>query len=467
MTFFQSQRVLMLILLLALTLRLIAAFQQDVESVFRAGGGGDALWYLNNGWGLVSGQARGVIRGEAFEIEALPSPPVYLLMVGIPQFFLSEYDAARLILVLQALMGTGICFFAYGIARRIAQSEPAGFAAAAVLAVSPALIITGTYFLTETTAIFFLSAGLWAYTEWTYRTYSLLSPQPLAIPLSMQRGSASFSAIREREQVFLLIIASLFLGIATLTRAAYVLFPALLIFHIFGLYRRRWWWGITLAVLFLLVYGAVISTWTAYHLVRFNRLIVVSNQFMPAVWRGAVADETSTPEEMDALLLPDCTEDCTKPLSQDVYGEQVATTIAADLPGYIQRRVSEMLNASLIPYGTQELPGESLRDLLRRWLTEDFSLGGFLRLVNGDNFWLKLAMYAFQYAGIVFGIIGLWVNRRHPALWFIPVSLILYTHGIHLVLLALPRYLFATQVCWWILAAGGIKQLIFCGNQQN
>jgi hypothetical protein len=118
-----------------------------------------------------------------------------------------------------------------------------------------------------------------------------------------------------------------------------------------------------------------------------------------------------------------------------------------------------MLNASLIPYGTQELPGESLRDLLRLGLTEDFNLEGFLRLVNGNYFWLKLAMYAFHYGGILFGLAAIWQLRRRPEVWLIPVSLIVYLHTIHVVLLALPRYLFPTQIGWWVLAAVGIKHL--------
>ncbi len=441
MSFFQSHRWLLLILLVALGLRLYVAAGRDIQTAFMVGGGGDEVWYMNNGWGLVSGQIRGVIRGQAFEIEALPSPPVYLLIVGIPQFLLPEHDAARFVLILQTIMGTTICFFAYGIAHRIANDNRAGLIAAAALAISPAFIITGTYLLTETTAIFFLSAGLWAYTEWVNKNLS-----------TDYRGEFRHS---------LLLIAGILLGLATLTRAAFILFPALVALHLVWIYRRQWRRGILLALLLLLVYGATISTWTAYNFVRFNRFIVVSNQFMPAVWRGAVADDASTPQEMDAMLLPDCTENCSQPLADEIYSQQVTTTITADLAGYIQRRLNEMLNASSIPYGTQEMPGESLRELLRLWLTEDFSWQGFLRLVNGDYFWLKLAMYGFHYGGILFGLVGLWHLRRRPDLWMIPMSLIIYTHGIHLVLLALPRYLFPTQVCWWLLAAVGIKHLLY------
>jgi hypothetical protein len=85
-------------------------------------------------------------------------------------------------------------------------------------------------------------------------------------------------------------------------------------------------------------------------------------------------------------------------------------------------------------------------------LQEDFSPAGFGRLLNGDQFWLKLALYGLHYGGIVLGLIGLWRGRKQGLWLWLPLSVIVYTNGIHLVLLALPRYIFPTQVYWWILA---------------
>ena len=62
-----------------------------------------------------------------------------------------------------------------------------------------------------------------------------------------------------------------------------------------GLWLRR-------GVLLLVVYGAVISTWTIYNLGMWGNFVIGSNQLMPALWRGAVQTD-GTPKQNDALLL--------------------------------------------------------------------------------------------------------------------------------------------------------------------
>ena len=54
--------------------------------------------------------------------------------------------------------------------------------------------------------------------------------------------------------------------------------------------------------LLLVVYLAVLSTWTVYNLVMWDRFVFVSDRLLPAVWRG-LESEDGSPQENDALLL--------------------------------------------------------------------------------------------------------------------------------------------------------------------
>src|SRR5688572_29130210 len=156
---------LLWILLLALCLRLIVAFQQDALAPYSAVVGGDEAWYLANGWGMMSGLPHGTIRGITFYVEVIPGAPAYLVLVGLPQMFLPDEAAVRLIFVLQALMGTAVCYFACRIATLLTGDTRAGRAAAFVLAVSPAFIVMTGWILSEPLYIFLTTTGIWLYQE--------------------------------------------------------------------------------------------------------------------------------------------------------------------------------------------------------------------------------------------------------------------------------------------------------------
>lgn len=401
-----KQRWLLLVLLLAFVLRAGHALGQDHMAPYTAGGG-DSGWYLLNGHALVAGMEAGEFKGRGVELTRLPTPPLYLLFVGLWQEVLPPEQAIIMIRLLQAALGAATCLLAYHLARIVGHDERAGLAAAAVLAVSPAFVMEPANILTETLYIFLLTAGLWQYL----------------------RGTAEGAGLRA------LALCGLLLGLATLTRPVPLLFPVVLALHLLLRGRRA---ALRPVLTLLLVYALVILSWTAYNLVRWGRVVIVSDQFSAFLYVGAAGWES--PAAVDAALE-----------GQDPAAA-AGSIITGDPAGYLGRRVGELLGALLQPHGTAELSGPGLREMTLEWLREDRTPGGLASLTTMENFWPKLALYLFHYAGVGLGLAGLWYSRKHDAV--LPLAaFIAYTLLIHLVLLALPRYIFPTQVLLWALAA--------------
>jgi 4-amino-4-deoxy-L-arabinose transferase-like glycosyltransferase len=425
-------------LLVALVLRLAVSLPRDAEAVYRAGGGGDEAWYLANGYGFASGESYGYARGISFEVKTQPGAVAYLIMVGLPQMAFHDATATRFIWIVQAVMGAGLCVFAYGITRHMTRREETGLIAAWAIALNPSFILVSSYILTET-LFFFLAAGaVWLYID------KISVPGIVGRPV---RPLVAYTAL-----------VGLICGAAVLTRAVFILFPLVLILHLLWRGRASWHRAMGLAGVLLLTYIAMTLTWTVFLWANYGRFVVASTQFMPAVWRGVV-EADDTPQSMDAALQANCHENCSQGATTQVYTGQVSAVVQADLKGVLLRRAREWFDAVVNPYPAAELGGESLRALLLTWLRQDRSLAGLQRLVEGDNFVLKTLLYLFHYGGIVFGLIGLWRYRRRGAVTHVLVGFLLYTYGIHTVLLAIPRYIFPSQLYWWCAAAAGLWTL--------
>ena len=76
--------------------------------------------------------------------------------------------------------------------------------------------------------------------------------------------------------------------------------------------------------------------------------------------------------------------------------------------------------------------------------------------MQGDNFVPKLILYLFHYAALIGGLIGIWLYRRRWRVALPMIGLIAYLTLVHLALYALPRYLFPTELFWWVFAAAAI-----------
>lgn len=445
---------LLLILAVALTLRVAYVLSLDAMTPYSAMGG-DNRFYLAHGYTLVTGR----LSPQMYvDLSRLGTPPVYLLFNGFWQALLPS-DAAisgvRLsdgfpaaygvlyaapspaaviaIRLSQALLSAATCTLAYRLARRITREPRAGLIAAGVLAVSPVFILETGVIGTETLYVFLLTAALTIYTAATDRPQS--------------------------GWLLRLAAAGVLLGLATLTRAVLLLFPLGLALHLLLVYRP--WEALKRAGWMLLVYSLVISTWTVYNAVRYDRLIIAGEGFAAFLYVGAAG--WGGAQGTDAQLAEDAAEaglTLDNGDRQQVYTEVAGTAIGSDPLGYLRRRVSELAGAYLQPHGTVFFPGESLRAIVAGWLRDDRSVGGLAALTQADGFWPKLVVYVFHYVGLAAGLIGMWLTRRRWRVALPLIGFILYTTLVHLFLLALPRYIFPTEVFWWVFAAAALAKVI-------
>ncbi|MCC6616562.1 MAG: glycosyltransferase family 39 protein [Anaerolineae bacterium] len=411
------RRWLLLLLALGLILRLAYGLSQPPFTAY-TGTGGDSGWYLLNGLALVGGR---LPEGMQVDISTLQPPPGYLIFVGIPQLFLPLTDAVRAILVLQALLSTATCYLAYLIAEKVA-GERAGLFALAVLAFSPAFILESGQVVTETLYLFLLAAAFVVYLSAIERTAAMSRPD-----LARLAGAGAL------------------FGLATLTRAVLLLFPLGLMIHFVLVHRSSRTIHALLAL--GLSFALVVSTWTIYNLARWDRFVLAGEGFGGLIYAGTVGWEG--PNELDAQLEQDASPDA----EGDIYLDAAANVIRRDLPAYLRRRLGELVGAYLQPHNTPLFPGESLRVLAQDWWTQDRSLGGVGRIIQGDAFWPKLMLYVAHFGALLFGTLGMWTTRRQWRLTLPLIGFVAYVTLIHLALYALPRYLFPALMIGHIFAA--------------
>lgn len=420
-----TRRWLLTIVLVALALRVAFGLAQNPLEPYQSLSA-DGSWYLRVGLELVQGA----------DFSHLPPAPLYLLFGGFWQTFLPSDGAVIAIRLAQAAMSAATCWLAFLLARQVAGSARAGLIAAAALALSPAFIIEAAQVATETLYIFLVAAGMAAYIALIDR-----EDDPRWWPA--------------------LALVGLLFGLATLTRAVSLLFPLGLALHLLLV----WGWrrGSQRALVLLLVYALVVSTWTIYNLARFNRLVIGAEGLAATLYIGAT--ENSDPYEVDRRLAEDSSRppdiDATYDERQEAYVDAAANVIGSNPLSYVARRFNQLAGAYLQPHGTIFFPGDSLKDLSTTWLRENRTLGGLLDITRGDAFWPKLAIYAFHYTALIGGLAGIWLLRRRRRVALPLAGFILYTTLVHLVLLALPRYIFPTQVFWWVFAAAALARLPF------
>lgn len=246
-----------------------------------------------------------------------------------------------------------------------------------------------------------------------------------------------------------------------------MLFPLVLVLHLYWLgrhhilrnWRRR-------CLLLLLVYTAMVSTWTLYNLVNWNRFVIVSDQLMGALWRGAESDDGS-PQHNDSLLLEgaevttpaDCEVDCKFEHATETYVSKIGEIVSADPAGYLALRVNELAYSILQPYGTTPFGDISIMAAARHWLSAGRSLNGLVDILRIEGFAIKLAFWIFHYIGIGFGLLGMFWSRKR---WIIAAPLAgfaAYTVAVHFFLLALPRYLFPIELVWLVFAGIALADL--------
>lgn len=419
-----SSRLLVLILALALGLRLAFGLAQDPTLPYQDGGS-DSRWYLGTAYAIVTDTPP---QGTASDGAHLTPPPLYFLVIGIPQALLSPAGAIVAIRVFQAILATATCYFAYRLALLLTGRTSAGLIAAGALAIAPAFIIETAQILTETTYIFLVAGGMWLYLESITRR---------------DRGSAA-NPPGGRGGLALLLGAAALFGLATLTRAVLLAFPLALAVYLL-IVRQGWKW----AALFLLVYVLVVSTWTVYSLARWNRFVIAGDGLEAMFYLGTT--DWKGPQGTDQQLAE---------VSPELnYTEGAQAAIGKDPLGWLRRRVDELAGAYLQPHGVTFYPGESLRSLALDWLRGDRSIAGLLALTHGDAFWPKLVLYVLHYVALLGGLAGMWLYRRQWRVALPLIGSIAYLTLVHLALLALPRYLFPNEIFWWVFTAAALSRL--------
>ncbi len=441
-------RLLPFILLLGLLLRLAYALSLPTVSEFTGAGGGDSSWFLANGYGFFSGQVHGRVNGITFYNGTLPTPPLYIIFTGLVQGFLPKHETVVVLRLLQCLAGIAIVWLTARIALILTDDRRVCLLGAGLSAFHPAMVMESGNIATETLYIFFLALALWLYTD--YFLGARLYERP--------------SHISARHA---LALAALALGLATLTRAVAVLFPLALAGHLLLLGQRK-----LLAnwrrdcLLLLLVYAALVSTWTLHNLALWDRLVIVSDQLLGAVWRGAEVRDGS-PQENDALLLAgveppdlgDCQIDCGYSHPAELYLQKISDIVGADPARFLLRRVGELGYSLLQPHGTTTLGDVSVWDAAREWLHGDRSPEGLLDLLRIEGFASKLLVWAFHDIALVFGALGMWWWRKRWQIALPLAGFVLYTLAAHLALLAEPRYLFPIEFALIVFAGAALAQV--------
>jgi 4-amino-4-deoxy-L-arabinose transferase-like glycosyltransferase len=413
----REHRVLLMILTLALGLRLAFALAQDPLRPYEATGG-DSRLYLQIGQYLMS--------GYDYSRVSIPMAPVYLVLNGLAQILFSPAGAIIVLRLLQAIMGTATCYFAYRLARLLSRDERAGLIAAGVVALSPVFIIESAQILTETLYIFLVTSGLWLYAELIER-------------------------VPKRRWLWLTSVG-LLLGLATLTRAVLLAFPVGLVIHLLLVYG--WRGGLKRGAVLVVAYSLTVSTWTVWNLVKWNRFVVGAEGLSAFIFIGAVGwkDPAQLDKQLPVDIPPEIKPDGTFRIHSEDYLAGAGKVIGGNPLGWAGRRVNELINAYLQPHGTTFYSGVSLKDLAAGWLRNDRTPAGLLRLTQADSFWPKLVLYMLHFTALFAGMIGLWLSRRQWRLALPLAGFILYTTLVHLALQAIPRYIFPTEVFWWAFA---------------
>ena len=475
---------LTVILLLAFVLRAGYGLSQDALEPYDRAGGSDAWWYLEYSY-------RQVVN---VNMEPLTSAPLYLLMVGGVRWLLqpeitetvmliapegggldiasvpgaASATTVQVIRLLQALMSTAICYFAYRIARAITGDARAGLVTAAVLALSVAMIVSAGEIMTETLFMFWLTAGMSVY--------------------------VGLVGCSDGEKLGHMALVGVLFGLATLTRAVALLFPLGMVLHgvllvwvnerkphppapspqaergrehrlrvpsplnrrvyartekgCRGEVRQTNAIAMRGIALMLVIYIAMNALWTGWYYARWGQVVIGAKGFSAFLYLGTQGDWQG-PESTDQALgaTPE------NPINDADYVEGAQAAIAANPVQYALSRVENLLLTYAQPYGTVEFPGDSLKSLASTWLRDDRSIGGLIALTRADAFYPKLAIYIVHYSGIALGLVGMWISRSRWQAAIVPMGFIAYITLIHLALLALPRYLFPTLPFWWCFAA--------------
>jgi len=362
--------------------------------------------------------------------EVITFAPLYAFLAGSATHVLGLDNAILALRVLGAILGALTCGFVWRIAQRLTGDNRIAIVAMLGLALNPIAILDNNMVTTETLFLFLLT--------WAFSIYVVPQPDRPAYPRTYIASGALF-------------------GLATLTRVQPVLFPVGLAIHLSLVFS--WRKALRAAAVLLVVYAAVVSTWTVYNLIKFNTLIIGASGATDFLLTGALGYNGSTNVDKQFADHNDGIVPQGDGSRAPVAAKVVEETIRNNPIGYLSHRVKELLSAILQPHMTTYFPGASLKSMAANWLLRDRSPGGLARLLGDSTFWPKLAMYVAHYLALIFGAAGVLLTWRE---WrkFAPLTgFIAYILLLHLFLLVIPRYVYPITPLLWVFAAVAMVRL--------
>lgn len=436
-------RTLFVILMTTFIFRMGYSLIQPPLTPYDRFAGGDEWWFLEYSYRQVTD----------IDMEPLASAPLYVLMVGgVRRAFQAPATDTRVLIaplgggldivsvpgepsagtvitvrVLQAIFSTATVYFVYHIARTLGDGR-SGLVAAGAVGAALAMAVSAAQIMTETLYIFWLTGATALYLTGIHDERET------------QLRWGWFASV------------GLLFALATLTRAVLILFPVGIAAHGLVVWwaqrRRRGWSVITrqgIGVL-LVVYTLACGTWTAYYYLRWDEIVIGARGISAFFYLGTQPD-VQGPEGIDDTL--GATAD--DPIDDAAYVAGAQAVIQSNPVGYVAGRVNNLLRTYAQPYGTAAFPGESLKALAADWLQAP-TISGLGEVLRGAGFVPKLLIYLTHGLGIGLGVIGMAVSWRRWETALVAFGLIAYVTLVHLVLLALPRYLFPTLPFWWCFA---------------
>ncbi|MBO9309235.1 MAG: glycosyltransferase family 39 protein [Chloroflexi bacterium] len=350
-----------------------------------------------------------------------PIPPLYLLYTGVVQSVFGEGNLTifRLLNVLWSTALVGAVF----IAAEAYFNRRVAVIAAWLIAINPIFIVEAGQILTESVFLPLMFSALALHGRYTQR-----------------------DALMTKRHA---VLVGVLLGLASLTRAVALLLPVILVAHLLWRYRQR---APRLIAALLIAYSATVLTWTVYGYLRW-RTIMIGGSGLAANFYLGTNEGWCGPQCIDeraGVTVED------QGRNDEIYARRAIETILSDPLGYLVRRATNLLEASLQPHNTNLFQGESLRALVLQWWAHDRSLAGLSAVLSGDAFAPKLLLYIFHIGALLLGALGLLFSafRRRMFGQALPLYGALgYFYALHSILTAIPRYLFPTAALWLIFAS--------------
>lgn len=373
--------------------------------------GSDSPFYVAQGWRVAHGVTplfAPVAPGYAWLVAAAwsccPEAPLPQPGGTIPVALLT------IIRVAQILASLAMVWAAVALVRRWTGNDRAALITGAAVAFGPVFLLEPFRILTETLfmSLLYLALLLWS--------------------------------MRRRESWWPSSAAGVVFGLAALVRPVVMLLPAALVLS--ELFTSRNHLRGRRAAAFLASFAVVVAPWSVS--LHHQTGSWLPSGFLANLWIGAVGDGSWHGGDAADTLRSQFSKG-----PDDYLGETV--TVIREAPvGWFAVRARNLGGALLRPHFVSELSGPSTRRAAVQWWLSERRPRDLVTLAVTPVVLLKLIFFALHWLALFGGLAGL-VRWRRRWRELVPLwTTILYFPAIHVLLTALPRYLFPIEPALWI-----------------